>query len=325
MARTIAITGVGGFIGLRVAERAREEGHVVRGLELSDEGVRRAEASRIFVVRGDVTDPSAAARVCDGADVVIHTAAVVEEDGAMAHFRRVNVGGTRAVAEAARAAGARRFIHLSSVMVYGFHYTDGIAEDGPLHGEGNAYCETKIESERAAMDLHAPSRFDVVIIRPGDVYGPGSVPWVLRPLDLMRRGMFMVPSGGGVINHVFVDNLVDALLRATERPVGGEAFNVTDGVATPCREFFRYHAAMLGKGPPREVPLPLLRGFTRLLARGYRLAGRTPPVLPAGALYLTRPGAYSIAKARALLDFEPRIDLEEGMARVAAWRRQMLP
>ncbi len=321
MARTVAITGIGGFIGLRLAEIARDEGHVVRGLELSREGVRRAEAARHFVIEGDITDAAAAARLCDGADVVIHTAAVVEEDGAMARFRRINVGGTRTVASAARAAGARRFVHLSSVMVYGFDYPRDVTEDGPLRGEGNAYCETKIESERAALDLHlyGGSRMEVVVVRPGDVYGAGSVPWIVRPMALMKRGLFVVPRSGGVINHVFIDNLVDGVLRAAEMPVGGEVFNITDGVATPCREFFRHHADMLNVAPPRALPLPILRGLTRLSARAYRSMGATPPFLPAAVDYLTRPHAYSIEKARRLLAYEPRVDLAEGMARVAAW------
>jgi nucleoside-diphosphate-sugar epimerase len=319
MGRTVAITGVGGFIGLRIASLARDAGHVVRGLELSEAASRRAEAARIFVLRGDVTDPQAVARLCEGADVVIHTAAVVEEDGAMDHFRRVNVGGTRAVAEAARAAGVRRFVQLSSVMVYGFRFPRDVAEDGPLRGEGNPYCETKIESERAAMELHRSGGMEVVVVRPGDVYGPGSIPWIVRPMELMRRHLFMLPSGAGVINHVFIDNLVDAVLLAAERPVGGEVFNVTDGIATPCARFFRYHTDILGKRPPRAMPTTLLRGFGRVVGRAYRTVGKRPPMLPAAVDYLMRPHAYAIGKARAMLGYAPRVPLDEGMDQVRAW------
>src|ERR1022692_3572937 len=77
----LAVTGVGGFIGRRVAERARERGMRVRGLEQSEEGARKARLAEVDVIVGDVCDPAAAGAACKGADVVIHTAAVVREDG----------------------------------------------------------------------------------------------------------------------------------------------------------------------------------------------------------------------------------------------------
>ncbi|HEY5077010.1 MAG TPA: NAD-dependent epimerase/dehydratase family protein, partial [Acidimicrobiia bacterium] len=106
---SLVVTGVGGFIGLRVAERALEQGMRVRGLEQSEEGARRARSALVEVVVGDVCDPVATSAACAGADVVVHTAAVVREDGPRALYDRVNVGGTGQVARAARQAGVRRF------------------------------------------------------------------------------------------------------------------------------------------------------------------------------------------------------------------------
>src|SRR5206468_3894419 len=106
------------------------------------------------------------------------------------------------------------FVHLSSVMVYGFSYLPDVDESGPMRGEGNPYCETKIESERAVLSLDSRD-FGVAVIRPGDVYGPGSVPWIARPLAMMQKGRFFLPDGGrGVINPVYVDNLVDGIFLA---------------------------------------------------------------------------------------------------------------
>ena len=79
---------------------------------------------------------------------------MVGEGGDIAHYRRINVGGTHCALEAARAAGARRLVHLSSVMVYGFQFPRLVDETGPMRGEGNAYCQTKIESDRLALNLH---------------------------------------------------------------------------------------------------------------------------------------------------------------------------
>src|SRR5262249_55924364 len=157
-------------------------GWQVRGIDNSAAAATRAERVGAWVQTGDVTAEGSARRLCGGAEVIVHTAAIVGEGGEggdWARYRRVNVEGTRTMARAARAAGVGRFVHLSSVMVYGFTYPDGVDEDGPLRGENNPYCQTKIESEAALREL-LPS--GVTIVRPGDVYGPGSIPWVVRPL-----------------------------------------------------------------------------------------------------------------------------------------------
>ena len=167
--KTLCISGIGGFIGLRAAERALERGMRVRGIELSPQAAERARAVGADVVVGDLLDTERAKVACRGADVVLHTAALVKEGGPLEEFRRSNVDGALVLARAAREAGARAFLHLSSVMVYGFSYPDRVAETGPLRGDANPYCITKIESERALLPLNDPPAFGVIVIRPGDV------------------------------------------------------------------------------------------------------------------------------------------------------------
>ncbi len=315
---TFGITGIGGFIGRRLAERLVQRGDRVRGLELSREAAARLDSSRVDVVVGDLFDPDARASAFAGCDVVVHTAAIVEESGALARFRRVNVDGAVLAATSARASGARTFVHLSSVMVYGFSFPPFVNERGPLRGEGNPYCITKIESEAAVRAL-ANDDFGVIVIRPGDVYGEGSVPWVDRPLALMRSGLFQLPGRGtGILNHVHVDNLIDGLLAAVDRARHGETFNLTDGLATTTATFFGYHARMLGRSRVRCLPEPLLRASIRALALGHEAISRPSPAQEAAIDYLLRPHAYGIGLARARLDFEPRVPLDEGMRRIAA-------
>lgn len=312
----LAVTGAGGFIGLRLAQRALAAGRRVRGLDLSERAATLARRAGAEVLVGDITDPAAAAALCRGADAVVHTAAIADEDGDPAAYRRVNVDGTRTIATAAAAARVRRLVHLSSIMVYGFRAADPATEDAPLRGDGNIYCETKLAAELALRGVHDPRGTEVVIVRPGDVYGPRGSQWILRPLELLRRRLFYLPRGAGVINHVHVDNLVDALLLALDAPVGGETFNLTDGRATPCREFFAHHAAWAGRRL-HTVPAPLLRGMLAAGAPLYRLAGRPPPARPAAVDFLLRPHACPNDRARARLGFTPRLDLAAGMAEVA--------
>ncbi len=319
----LAITGIGGFIGRRLAERALERGMRVRGIDQSPGAARGLEGAT--VVTGDVCDPEATRAACTGADVVVHTAAVVREDGPRALYDRVNVGGTATTVAAARAAGVRRFVQISSVMVYGFRYPENVGEDGPLRGEGNPYCETKIESEKVARQAHDPGRFDVTVIRPGDVYGPGSVPWVVRPFQMLRAGLFVLPSGGrGKVNHVHVDNLIDGLFAALQRDAC-DVYTVTDGLAARCVDFFHPIAEAAGRRRIRTVPASILRPAFAAVNAGATLLGRESPAAPSAIDYLMRPHAYSIEKARRDLGYVPAVGLSEGMARVKDWLKATYP
>jgi nucleoside-diphosphate-sugar epimerase len=319
---TLAITGIGGFIGTRLAETSLKRGMRLRGLEQSETAAKVARGLGAEVVVGDVCDPAAANEACRSADVVVHTAAVVREDGPRELYDRVNVRGSAEVARAARAAGVRRFVHLSSVMVYGFRYPDHVTEDGPLRGEGNPYCETKIESEKVVRALHEPGTFEVTVVRPGDVYGPGSIPWVVRPYDLMKAGLFVLPAGGqGIINYVYVDNLCDAILSAVERDAS-DVYAVTDGVGARCIDYFRPIALAAGRRHIRTAPAGLLRTTFRIIQAGASLVGLEAPAAPSAVDYLTRPHAYSTEKARRDLGHVPAVDYNEGMRRVTAWLAQ---
>ncbi|MGZ3417851.1 MAG: NAD-dependent epimerase/dehydratase family protein [Polyangiales bacterium] len=298
--KTVAVTGAGGFIGARLLERLRERGATVRGLDL--------RASR-DVVAGDVTNTKHARALCEGADVVIHTAAVVGEGGDSALYDRINVGGTRTITEASRHA---RFVQLSSVMVYGFTFPPDVTEEGPLRSEDNDYCRTKIESELVVREGHR----DFVIVRPGDVYGAASVPWVLRPIEMMRKRVFAIPPKG-VLNLIEVDDLVDGILHLIEKDATGEAFNLTGGVATPCREWFGELARMIGRRPPVVVPRRILRGAFEAIAAACDRLHIEPPARPDAVDFLSRPNRYSIEKARSV-GYEPKISLAEGLARIAS-------
>ena len=307
---------------MRMAERARALGIHVRGADVDEGALRRAARLGIEAQHGDVRSPDDMRRLCTGAELVFHTAAVVEEDGDVDRFRAINVEGTRCVLEAARAANVRHFLHLSSVMVYGFDYPREVDEDGPLRGEGNPYCETKIESEQIALGFDAPNGMRVVALRAGDVYGPGSVPWIVRPIGLLQKRLFVLPDGGrGVMNHVYVDNLIDAALAAMAGDVGGLALNVTDGENTTFAEFFARLGKMVGRERVPSLPASSLRIAFAAIERVARLLRVRPPASAAAVSFVSRPHRVSSARARRILRWAPSVTLDEGMSRTEQWLR----
>lgn len=235
--KTIGITGIGGFIGTHLAARCEKLGARIVGLERNGAAARAAEGNKRRILLGDVTDRAAVADMCHGCDFVVHTAAIVAEAGSWKTFRQINVQGARLVAEVASVSGVKVFAHLSSVMVYGFRFPPRVTEAGPFDGAGSPYCQTKIESERAVLELDRAKKMRVVIIRPGDVYGPGSVPWVVRLLENLRRGVYAhVDGGSGLFNHIYIDNLIDGILLALmSDQAAGEAFVFTDDRRTTWR------------------------------------------------------------------------------------------
>ncbi|WP_404790318.1 NAD-dependent epimerase/dehydratase family protein [Altericista sp. CCNU0014] len=317
--KTLLITGIGNFIGRRTAEMALERGIKVRGLEKDPDAARQLESKGIEVVIGSVTEPTALERACQDVDFVFHTESVQEASGDIKHFRAVNVDGTIAAVKAARRAKVRAFVHLSSVMVYGFNYPDGVTETGTLRGENNPFCQTKIESETEVFKYNDPSEFGAIAIRAGDIYGPGADAWVLRPLKLMEQKVFVLIDGGrGTINHLYIDNLADGVFLTLEKEAYGEVFNLTDGAQTSWKDYYLRLAEIGGMPQPSSMP-----GF--LVKKAAQFKGKEVNFSPAAIDFVTRQHTYSIEKARRVLHFVPQVGLDEGMARTAAWLRSYAP
>jgi nucleoside-diphosphate-sugar epimerase len=314
--KTLLITAIGDFVGLRATEMAVERGLKVRGLEHAPEKVEAVEALGIPVVVGSVTEQEVVEEVCQGVDIVFHTESVIDPGGALEHFRQVNVDGAVNIAKAAQKAGVKTFIHLSSVMVYGFKFPDQITEEGPFRGEKNPYCQTKIEAEQELLKLNDPPNFGVIIIRPGDVYGPGAFTWIINPLQLMQQKQFALVNGKrGIINHVYVDNLIDGIFLAAEKESYGEAFNITDGCKTTWQQFYSQLAEIAGEPQPISMPALAMKTAAKTL-------GKQRGIFPEAVDFLARSNTYSIKKANRVLGYQPRIDLKEGMAKTAAWLRE---
>jgi nucleoside-diphosphate-sugar epimerase len=278
----------------------------------------RADPDR-GVVAGDVSRPGPWQAHAASCDLVVHTAARVSFRSGLEPFWRANVAGTRYALDAALAAGARRFVHLSSVVTFGFDFPDGVDERHPVRPNGVPYVDTKVASEQVVLQAHAEGEIECTVVRPGDVYGPGSRPWTVIPVEEIRARRLILPAmGRGIFSPTYVQNLVDGIvLAATREEGGGRVFTLSDGLGVESRHFFGRYARMLGR---RRVPVAPTAAIRALAAAISTLPGDSE-VTPAAVDYLTRRGTYSIERARTLLGYEPAVDLDEGMARTEAWLR----
>lgn len=313
--RRAAVTGAGGFIGSAVCRALLEAGaSEVIGIEVSkalDERVRAAGAEPRVA---DISDHDATVSALEGAELVVHTAAYVREWGSMRDFIKVNVGGTVNVLDGAEAAGAERVVHLSSVVVYGYQAPGEQDESAYHRSVGIPYLDTKSASDRIA------ARRGAVIVRPGDVYGPGSMPWTSRPAELLRGGQMALPGrGDGTMLPAYIDDLVAGIEAAMRRGEPGQAYTVWDGEPVSFERYFTRLAEMTGAKPPRTLPKPVLHTLAAATEGIARLRGRPPAFGRHGITFTDRRGTASNRRAREELDWEPRVGLEEGLRRSAEW------
>jgi predicted dehydrogenase/nucleoside-diphosphate-sugar epimerase len=267
-ARTVLVTGASGFIGTRVAEVLHLGlGWKVRGLVHSPSGAARLARLPVEMVQGDLKSPADMARAVAGCDAVVHCA-VGTAYGQRREIFAVTVGGTRNLAEAAREAGVKRFVHLSSIAVHGNDVRGDLDETTPIRPpRGDDYSESKAKAEeviRRAVRAGLPA----VMLRPGNVYGPFSKTFVVRPMEyLARNGLVLAGSADTPSNTVYVDNLVAAILRSLEAPAGvanGQAFTISDDDDSTWGDFYGYFARELGlelRTAGADAAAPVRRGW----------------------------------------------------------------
>jgi len=312
---TVLITGANGFIARALATRLRERGVVVRGVDL-------VASPGDGVVAGNTVNPGPWAGQLAGVDAVIHTAALVSNAAPLEKAWEVNVLGTQRVLRAAVAAGVPRFVHISSIAAYGFDFPDGVSESDPVRVSGYSYVDTKVNSEHVVLAAHAAGEIAATIIRPGDVWGPGSRPWTILPLEMIKKRQMVLPANGkGVFSPVYIDNLIDGMILALgAKGAVGQIYNLTDGYGISCSDYFGRLAAMAG-GSVRTLPTPTALLLTTTLGAAQRRLGIPSELTAATVEMLKRTGTYSIEKARKELGFEPLVTMDDGMARVQRWAR----
>lgn len=325
------MTGATGFIGGHLAQRLVREGYRVRCLvrERSDTSV--LEGLDVELARGDLTDARSLMNAAQGCRFVLHCGALVSDWATIEEIRQVNVGGTRNALEASTSASAERFVHVSTTDVYGYPDRPGIDERYVPAGFSNWYSETKRSAEAEVRRVEQARGLNVVILRPGTVYGPGSEDVVGdMARALRRRQMLLVNRGRAIAGLLYVENLVDAAVLALRDDAAlGEAFNLTDGLDITWNRFLADVAEALGYPEPKwSVPYGVAFGIALALEHGYRFLRhaarlKTRPLLSRQAVHvLGRDQDFCNRKARDVLGWAPRVSYQEGLAATVEWLRE---
>ena len=321
--RRVLVTGATGFLGGRVVEKlVREHGANVRALVRDLPRAVRIARFPVEIVHGDVLDTATVRDAATACDVVVHCA--YGSHGDREERRRVDVDGTRTVLEAALSAGVRRVVHISTVMVYGLDTPSRLDERAPRAYCGDAYADNKLDAEELVLRFHAEHDLPVTVLQPTAIYGPFGVQWTERVLEqLQSTRVPLVDGGDGILNVVYVDDAADAVLLAAERAEAVGETVLISGEPVTYKAFYGAFERMIGSvGTVSLSQDEALARWERARA-GEEMSDDKSTLLldPVWIRYRARRTVVSTAKARRLLGFSPRFELDAGMRLTEAWAR----
>jgi nucleoside-diphosphate-sugar epimerase len=318
----ILVTGVGGFVGAHVVQRLLLSGHQVvstaRGIP------SRAETNQVSVLHTLDLAVGELATVVNGCDAIVHCAARASPWGPYQLFFKDNVIATQRLISAAREAGVRRFIHLSTPSIY-FRFRDeeNLNETfaPPAHWVTH-YAETKWTAECSVLEARD---LGPIALRPRAVFGPGDRAIVPRLLSVAKRGFFPLPNGGAArIDVTCIANLLDAIELALAAPstAEGQAYNISNGVPINVRELLQrlFHALKLRV---RYLPVPrgVGMGFATLVEAiaHLRPGAPEPRITRYGIGLLGFSQTLDISKARLELGYQPKMSFDDGLEDYVRW------
>lgn len=320
----ILITGGSGFIGSRLAQLANGLGYRITVTTAVNNGTERTRCDAlskagIAVIVAPLEDAVTLERALAGQDVVIHLAAAQHEAQAPeSHFHRVNVEGTQRLLELAARTGVRRFVHGSTIGVYG-QASDGVLdEDSPLAPD-NPYGRTKAAAEQIVRE--GAGSLEFCIIRISETYGPGDMR-LLKLFRGIRTGRFAIVGPGTNLHQlIYADDLARGLLAATAAGrangetivlAGSDPISTTDMVA----------AVSAAVGRTKRLPRAPLWPFVAaawVLESTLTPLGIKPPLHRRRLDFFRKSFRFSTEKAQRLLDFRTEVSFAEGARRTAEW------
>jgi len=310
----VLVTGATGFVGNALIPELIAAGHNVRAAVWSDLGGNLADGVEATEV-GDIGPETNWDEALDGIEGVIHLAArahVMNETSTdpLAQYRRINVGGTRHLAEAAGRSCVRRFVFLSSIKVNG-ERTEGCPfNEAFVPAPEDAYGITKWEAEQALEAEASGCGMETVILRSPLVYGPGVKGNFLRLLGFCNKGLPLpLCAIRNTRSLIYVGNLANALQTSLDHAAAaGETFLVSDGAPVSTPDLIRAIAVALGsRAPLFPMPETLLRTVAGVLGK----SGMAERLI--GSL------AVDDRKIRQILAWHPPFSMLEGLRETAAW------
>lgn len=325
----VLVTGGAGFVGANLVAELLKRGHFVRAFDRAPSQLPAHE--RLEVLQGDICDPDTVAAAVTGIDTIVHTAAIIDLMGGASvteEYRKrsfdVNVGGTKNLVHAARAAGVQRFVYTASnsVVVGGQSIADG-DETMPYTARFNdLYTETKVAAEKFVLSQNGVDGLLTCSIRPSGIWGRGDQTMFRKLFERVLAGQVKVLVGSerAKLDNSYVHNLVHGFILAAEHLVPGgtapgQAYFINDGEPINMFDFARPVVEACGeRWPTLRVPgRPVHAALTAWQWLHFRFGLPQPPLEPLAVERVYLDNYFSIDKARRDLGYRPLYTTAEAL------------
>jgi nucleoside-diphosphate-sugar epimerase len=312
----ILVTGGTGFIGKRLVEKLLAKGASITVLTRDKRKIDASVAGRIDVIESDISDKKYfGALKIRNINAVVHLAACINYNAGKEVLFKTNVEGTKNVLELAGKLRIKKFVHISSIEAIGpVNVMDFPAgEDQPCRPV-NSYGESKLDAEQQALRMGTELKMDTAILRLGNVYGPGSLSFVLPIANTLRASnkAWLYSNWHRHLWHpVYIDDAVAGIVNAVETKIPGGVYIVTG--AEPAT------VGRLAGIVARELGIDI-----EPLIRAVRTGGKWAKLRDwfRSMRHFRTNWVYSIGKARRELGYSPQVGLEEGIRRTIEWAKK---
>lgn len=328
----VLVTGGGGFLGLYIVEQLVEAGATVRVFCRGE--YARLKELNVETHQGDIRDPSAVARACEGIDTVYHTAAVSGIWGPWDYFYGINTQGTLNVIDACKAAGVTRLIYTSSPsVVYDGSSHENASENLPYSEQFLChYPHTKMLAEKAVLAANGEAGLATVALRPHLIWGPRDNHLIPRLIQRAKSGRLrQVGAGNNLISMSYVENAAAAHLQAAARlycdsPLGGQAYFINEPEPVLMWDWINQLLTLAGLTPvQKKISVNAAKRIGAVLEFVYRslhLSGE-PPMTRFLASQLSSSHYYNINRARLDFGYTPLVSFDEAMQRMEPELKQL--
>lgn len=316
------ITGATGFTGSKLLNKLLDSNESVRVIVRDKtKFLKNNFSTAVDIIEGDITDQNTVKKSMAGIDRVFHIAAAfrnpeIEDE----LYYKTHVDATKYLLESALSEGVSKFVHCSTVGVHG-HIETPLADENYPFNPGDVYQESKLFGEKLVFDFYKKYKLPIVVIRPTAIYGPGD----LRLMKLFKMATLKytpLPGNGENFYHmVHVDDLTDAFILASQKQDAvGHSIIVGGNEILTLNEILHLMAKVINK-PLYKLHLPIkpIIEISKVCEKVFKLIKIPPPIHERRIHFFTNSRAFDTTKAKKLLDFQPKINLLEGISETFNW------